>query len=276
MKKIWTLLLLIGSLFLFAACQDFFSYNIEQYQFIESLSLYQDNHQLDDIDVEDLVNNISLNIMQSNVTVYTTTYAPFLFMRTKEESFYGSGIIFYENEDFYYVLTNEHVVSLTRNSTSATYEIIDYQNNKYKGFLYENASSIAYDLAILFFEKNEKSYEIIKINDRPLDIGDKVIAIGNPKSQKNMITMGEVLEFSETNVKNRYGDVVSRDFLAIKHSAYVNSGSSGGMLLNYQLQLVGINFAGADDDGRHVYTFSIPVNIIVEYFNNLLQIQSDT
>lgn len=270
MKKIWTFLLLIGSLFMLSACQDFFIYDLEVYRFEDPLTRYQNEHYPENLDVETLINALSLQIMQSNVTIYTTTYAPFLMFQTKEERFFGSGVIFYESEGFYYVLTNEHVVSLTRHTTQATYEIYDYQNIKYKGYLYQNSLSIEYDLAILYFEKSDRTYEIIEINERPLEVGEKVIAVGNPRSQKNTITMGEVLGFVKTNVQNRYGEIISRDFLAIRHSAYVNSGSSGGMLLNYQLQLVGINFAGADDNGTHLYTFSIPVHIIVNYFNQLL------
>ncbi|MDX9690997.1 MAG: serine protease [Acholeplasmataceae bacterium] len=270
MKKLSNIFILIAISLLLASCQGLLNYELEEYAITEMISSSYHAHFDPSIETEDLINELSLETMQSNVTVFTTVYTPILMFRSNESRYFGSGVIFFENDLFYYVLTNEHVASLTPDTTTASYTLTDYQNNEIKAYLYEGSLSVEHDLAVLFFEKSDKVYPVIDLNQNPLSIGDQVIAVGQPEGQKNTITFGEVEAFTQTNVKNRYDETISRDFLAIKHTAYVNSGSSGGMLLNYNLELVGINFAGAEDEGNHVYTFSIPVSIILEYFEELI------
>lgn len=258
------------SIFL-VSCKEFLSFAYEDYQIIETSFSIDEAHNHINLTMEERVNKISLEIMKSNVTVTTHVYTPLLFLRVREKEFFGSGVIFYENDDFYYVLTNQHVVALLRNTTTASYQIIDYQQKVYDAYLYEGSQSVDDDLAILFFEKGDKEYPLMVMNERELEVGEPVIAIGQPNGQKNTITFGTIEAFTATNVKNRYGESTFRDFLAIKHSAFVDSGSSGGMLLNYNLQLIGINFAGLEEDDMHLYTFSIPVSVILSYLQNIVQ-----
>ncbi len=258
------------SIFL-VSCKEFLSFAYEDYQIIETSFSIDEAHNHINLTMEERVNKISLEIMKSNVTVTTHVYTPLLFLRVREKEFFGSGVIFYENDDFYYVLTNQHVVALLRNTTTASYQIIDYQQKVYDAYLYEGSQSVDDDLAILFFEKGDKEYPLMVMNERELEVGEPVIAIGQPNGQKNTITFGTIEAFTATNVKNRYGESTFRDFLAIKHSAFVDSGSSGGMLLNYNLQLIGVNFAGLEEDDMHLYTFSIPVSVILSYLQNIVQ-----
>lgn len=258
------------SIFL-VSCKEFLSFAYEDYQIIETSFSIDEAHNHINLTMEERVNKISLEIMKSNVTVTTHVYTPLLFLRVREKEFFGSGVIFYENDDFYYVLTNQHVVALLRNTTTASYQIIDYQQKVYDAYLYEGSQSVDDDLAILFFEKGDKEYPLMVMNERELEVGEPIIAIGQPNGQKNTITFGTIEAFTATNVKNRYGESTFRDFLAIKHSAFVDSGSSGGMLLNYNLQLIGVNFAGLEEDDMHLYTFSIPVSVILSYLQNIVQ-----
>ena len=270
MKKIINLVSILFLFIILVACTDLLSFQLEEYQ-IQNISFgIDDIHDDLSMSMEERINAISLEVMKSNVTVTTHVYTPFLFLRAKEEKFFGSGVIFHENDYFYYVLTNQHVVALSQNTTEASYQIIDYQNRVYDAYLYEGSKSVDDDLAILFFEKEDKTYPTLVMNQRELEVGDLVIAIGQPNGQKNTITFGQIEDFTPTNVKNRYGQSIVRDFLAIQHSAYVDSGSSGGMLLNYNLQLIGINFAGAEEDETHLYTFAIPISVILAYLDKIM------
>jgi len=270
MKKIARLFITLFLSIVLVSCKDFLSYQLEDYQMIDITFGIDDFHYDLSISMEERINLISLEVMKSNVTVTTHVYTPLLFLKAKEEKFFGSGVIFHENDNFYYVLTNQHVVALSQNTTAASYQIIDYQNKVYDAYLYEGSTSVEDDLAILFFEKEDKTYPTIVMNQRELEVGDLVIAIGQPNGQKNTITFGQIEDFTPTNVKNRYGQSIVRDFLAIQHSAYVDSGSSGGMLLNYNFQLIGINFAGAEEDEMHLYTFAIPISVILAYLENIM------
>jgi S1-C subfamily serine protease len=276
MKKIGSFILLLTSLLILTACQDFLSYDIKDYELLELPTIINQRDEPTTLDIEDLVNQLSLEIIPSNVTVKTSLYQSFGIFRTNEVNYFGSGVIFYENDVFYYVLTNEHVISKDSENQKVSYEIKDYKNNTHKAYLYEGSNNEDVDLAILFFEKDQNDYPVISINDAPLDISDKVIAVGQPEGQVNTITFGEVIDFTQTNVKNREDEYIIREFEAIQHTAYVNSGSSGGMLLDYNLSLVGINFAGAEEDGIYQYTFSIPVSIIIDYLNELMNQEVET
>lgn len=270
MYKIARILTLLCLSFILVSCKDFLSFSYSEYQIKDVAFGIDDDHHHLEMTMEERINLISLEVMKSNVTVITQVYSPLLFLRANEQKFFGSGVIFYENEDFYYVLTNQHVVAQTKNTTSATYQIVDYQNKVYDAYLYEGSKSVDDDLAIVFFEKEDKEYPTMIFNQHELNVGELVIAIGQPNGQKNTITFGEIEDFTPTHVKNRYGESIVRDFLAIQHSAYVDSGSSGGMLLNYNLQLIGINFAGAEEDDVHLYTFAIPVSIILSYLARIM------
>jgi S1-C subfamily serine protease len=269
MKKLWIFFNLIITLLILTSCQDFLSYDLSEYEIIEIPQTVSLSHDNSPISTEELINQLSLDIMSSNVTVHASIYTPFGIFRTNETNYFGSGVIFYENDLFYYVLTNQHVVAKNEESQKASYKVTDYKNNTHKAYLYEGSENEDYDLAILYFVKKDEEYPIIELNETPLAINDKVIAIGQPEGQKNTITLGDVTLFTQTNVTNRLDEVILREFLAIQHTAYVNSGSSGGMLLDYQLTLVGINFAGAESDGMHEYTYAIPVSIMLDYFNQL-------
>ncbi|TNF08679.1 MAG: serine protease [Bacillota bacterium] len=269
MKKIWILTNLILTLLILTSCQDFLSYELADYEIKDIPITVSLNHDNSDLTIEELINQLSLDIMPSNVTVHASIYTSFGPFRTNETNYFGSGVIFYENDVFYYVLTNEHVIAKNEDGESASYKITDYKNNSHKAYLYESSDDDSVDLAVLYFEKDQHTYPVIEMNETPLNIDDKIIAVGQPEGQKNTITFGEVTLFTQTNVTNRFDEEILREFLAIQHTAYVNSGSSGGMLLDYNLTLVGINFAGAESDGKHQFTYAIPMSIILEYFNQL-------
>ena len=59
-------------------------------------------------------------------------------------------------------------------------------------------------------------------------------------------------------------------FNVIVHSAYINSGSSGGALVDENLKLVGINFASAsiESTSKYLYTYAIPASKAKEFINN--------
>jgi S1-C subfamily serine protease len=79
--------------------------------------------------------------------------------------------------------------------------------------------------------------------DNDPQIGDNCIAVGNPLSSRNKITVGngESYESIELTDSKLISDVT---FNVFKHSANVKGGSSGGALLNEDLELIGINYAG--------------------------------
>ena len=92
-----------------------------------------------------------------------------------------------------------------------------------------------------------------------------VVSIGSPNSQTNTVTYGRVIDVLKANGE------ISLNFKVTYHTAIIGEGSSGGALLNGDLELVGINFAGYASEGLG-NGLSVPVSKVLEfiapYFEN--------
>ena len=89
-----------------------------------------------------------------------------------------------------------------------------------------------------------------------------VISLGAPKSQSNSITYGKILNYRKISLKDTPASRSNVTFDVIHHDAMINNGSSGGPLLNADLEVVGVNYAGASStkDG-----YAIPVDKVREF-----------
>lgn len=86
---------------------------------------------------------------------------------------------------------------------------------------------------------------------------DTVIAIGQPNGQVNSVTIG---------VLNKYILISNVDYKVIYHSAWTDHGNSGGMLLNTDLKVIGINtWGGLDNSYENHLSYASPVLKIKEF-----------
>jgi S1-C subfamily serine protease len=101
-----------------------------------------------------------------------------------------------------------------------------------------------------------------------LEVGDWVIAIGNPFRLTSTVTAGIV------SAKNRQIQIFENEFGIedfIQTDAAINPGNSGGALVNLQGQLVGINTAIATERGSYEgYGFAVPVNLMTHVVGDLI------
>ncbi len=172
-----------------------------------------------------------------------------------EGSSSGSGFIFMEDDEFYYAITNYHVVD--PGEFSSTYDIKTYEDD-----IFNSATLIAYDididLAVLKFQKlSREAVTIINIYERlyyKFNRGELVIAVGNPLDLTNNVTFGEFKGMEEID---------NVDYSVIYHDAKIYSGSSGGALVDVDGILLGVNTWGTGES--EVYSFAIP-NYIVYIF----------
>ena len=188
------------------------------------------------IDAASLTNKITTSVIQGVVTVTSRWYNSFLGVELNSSGGQGSGVVFYTRSGRYYVLTNEHVVTKPGNYKKHSITIEDYQGNTYEGGLV--AISPEDDLAIIVFEP-QTDFKLIALSNTTPSVGDDVIALGSPKGQSNAITFGTIQNYGQ------YSTLVDCDI--ITHTAKINHGSSGGALLNSDLQLIGVNFSSNDD-----------------------------
>ncbi|MCK5762272.1 MAG: trypsin-like peptidase domain-containing protein [Candidatus Izimaplasma sp.] len=169
----------------------------------------------------------------------------------------GSGVIYKQVGDTYYLVTNEHVVD------GAIELTIVFEKN---GLLFEIndeditllGKDVTTDLAVLTFDSEEVFSVIPMADSYDLEIGEFVFAIGNPLGfdYYGTVTMGVISGLA------RY--VVNGDFNAtlLQHDAAISPGNSGGALLNLNGELVGINNMKIVEEDVANIGFAIPSNTV--------------
>lgn len=153
-----------------------------------------------------------------------------------------------------YVVTNNHVIE------GADEIIIKFPNDKeYKAKIV--GTDPLTDLALLKFDpKNDVIQPIVLGNSDDIEIGDWVIAIGNPLGLGGTVTAGIL------SAKGRVlGDGPYDNFLQTDVS--INPGNSGGPLINMEGEVIGINTAIIQNSQG--LGFAVPVNMLKNIINKL-------
>lgn len=218
-----------------------------------------------------IINELSKNIVSANVKIKKTAYnRSFLgLIKTDIIAGTGSGIIFHDQHDNYYVLTNEHVTTKMDRSY-VDYIITDYKGNTYKVKITEDFEQASYDLSVLYFGKSKEKLHVIKRASLNPIITSEIISLGQPKGQNNTITFGIVNKYEKVKLTNNFEPL----FNVIQHSSPIYGGSSGGALLDFDFNLVGLNFASASNpNGNFIYAFAIPIEEIDEYLRKFVFIK---
>ena len=155
----------------------------------------------------------------------------------------GSGIIYSEDG---YIITNYHVIE---NATSVMITLSD--GTEYDArIIGSDASS---DLAVLKVEA-ENLPEAELGDSSALQIGELVVAIGNPLGYENTVTDGIV-----SGLNRQLTDYIDSATL-IQTNATINSGNSGGALANSKGKVVGINSAKLVASNAEGMGFALSIN----------------
>ena len=164
---------------------------------------------------------------------------------------YGSGVII---SDDGYIVTNNHVV---QDAERLTVTLNDRRELPARIIGIDPAT----DLAVIKIEASGLQ-SIPFGNSDSARIGEPVLAIGNPFNLTSTVTAGII------SAKARYMNIIKNPGVEstiesfIQTDAAVNSGNSGGALVNGRGELIGINTAIASGDGFYTgYSFAIPSNI---------------
>lgn len=174
----------------------------------------------------------------------------------------GSGVIFKETESKYYALTNNHVVYKDEGYDSFTYSVYDYKGYKYEATL--EANKATYDLAIVSFNKT-RELNVIEMAEDDAELNTSITAIGQPNGVTNTITTGSIKKYEKVTLDDSQNESNIK-FDVIVHTAEIYSGSSGGALLDSNYKLVGINYAGAENQyGRCIESYAVPINKVKEF-----------
>lgn len=168
----------------------------------------------------------------------------------------GSGVIISEDG---YILTNNHVV--TTSDSSSYYQVSEA--NKITVTLYNDSTEYEAkivgtdsqtDLAVIKIEKTGLTKATLGDSDS-LKVGETAFAIGNPLGMQSTVTSG-IISAVNREVKDSDGQT----YTLIQTDAAINSGNSGGALVNAAGEVVGINSMKLNGTGIEGIGFAIPIN----------------
>ena len=173
----------------------------------------------------------------------------------------GSGVIISEDG---YILTNNHVISSSSNSSY--YELGNATSIKV--YLYNDETPYTAtivgkdeqsDLAVIKIEKD--GLTAAELGDSStIQVGEWCMAIGNPLGMKSSVTTGTISAVNR-EVTEEDGQILK----VIQTCAAINSGNSGGALVNSQGQVIGINTMKASGTGIEGVGFAIPYSDLINY-----------
>lgn len=169
----------------------------------------------------------------------------------------GSGVIFTSDG---YIVTNNHVVA------SAQRIEVNYNKRIYNAEVIGTDPST--DLAVIKIQETNLP-AIVLGNAKNVQVGEWVIAVGNPFTLASTVTAGIV------SAKGRKIGILEDKFPIesfIQTDAAINPGNSGGALVNKAGELVGINTAILSRTGSYTgYAFAVPVDIAKKVFDDLVK-----
>src|ERR1700731_1503940 len=168
----------------------------------------------------------------------------------------GSGVIVDAKNG--YIITNHHVVE---NASEITITLLDNRSFSAKVI----GSDEGADIAVL--QAKQPNLIAMALGDSTrLEVGDYVVAIGNPFGLQHTVTAGIVSALGRTGINpDGYEDFIQTD-------ASINPGNSGGALVNLRGELVGANSAILSRSGGNIgIGFAIPVNMVKGVMDQLIK-----
>jgi S1-C subfamily serine protease len=221
-----------------------------------------------DLSINDIYRRAAPGVVQvTSTTVVTVPADPFFgnqfFPQQQEERSLGSGFVV---DKAGHVVTNYHVISDAKRvrvsfsngaSTKATVEGTD-------------ASS---DLAVLKIDASSRALTPLPLgNSDAMQVGDPVVAIGNPFGLDRTVTAG-IVSAIQRAITAPNGYTIDH---VIQTDAAINHGNSGGPLLNRRGQVIGVNSqietgSTSDTSGNVGIGFAIPSNTVKTVIAQLIR-----
>ena len=224
------------------------------------------NTLIDLSDYSDTAVSVAKTVLPSVVGIKVTYSINSIFGQTTGEAT-GSGIII---SDDGYIVTNNHVIS--SESTSAYYQITEATGIKVTLYGDETeydatvVGSDSYsDLAVLKIDKTDLPAATLGNSDEVL-VGEFAMAVGNPLGMDSSITCGII-----SAVNREIDDEDGKTYTAIQTDAAINSGNSGGALVNAKGEVIGINTLKLSGTGIEGMGFAIPINSTTKIISQLTE-----
>lgn len=187
--------------------------------------------------------------------------APRRSYRHPKVSAMGSGVVLSQDG---FILTNAHVID---GASQGDIRVTLVDNREFDATIVGTDPST--DIAVLKIQADDLRPVIVGDSDG-VTVGDWVLAIGNPFRLRSTVTAGIVSALS------RQVEIID-DALSIESfiqtDAAINTGNSGGALVNLQGELVGINTAIASRSGSYQgYGFAVPSNLALKVATDIIEL----
>ena len=179
----------------------------------------------------------------------------------------GSGIIISEDG---YILTNNHIVSTSSENdfyevSEATKLTVTLFNDETEYEAKIIGTDEQTDLAVIKIDKTGLTKAEFADSDN-IKVGEFAMAVGNPLGLQSSITCGVV-----SAVNREVTDSDGKTYNLIQTDAAINSGNSGGALVNSEGQVIGINTLKLQGEGIEGMGFAIPINSTEDVTSQLIQ-----
>lgn len=192
--------------------------------------------------------------------------------QTYESESAGSGIIVSEDDDYVYIVTNNHVVE---NATTLTVQFSDDSTAEAQ----IQGTDSADDLAVVKVAKSDISSDTlntIKVatlgDSDKLSVGDDVIAIGNALGYGQSVTTGVVSALNrQVEAQDESTGTTTTTTGLIQTDAAINPGNSGGALLDSDGNVIGINSSKFSSTSVEGMGFAIPINTAKSVISDLIK-----
>ncbi len=266
-RKFLVLLMIIPFFIFLASCDNFLNFDNNVNNNVQAVLNY-----INKIPEEAVIKTVRVD------ATYYKTNSDYLSGNPSASST-GTGVIYKREGTTYYLLTNNHVTSKTQYKNGytifakAVYSVVDAFNNSFTAdVLY---SDVNYDLSLMKFERGlkyeaESKLGVFEFSYDKLNTSSLLCAIGECLGQRNSCHYGYYKNTQKFTPAEETTLISNVTFNVIVHGAYINSGSSGGALVDENLKLVGINFASAsiESTSKYLYTYAIPAAKAKEFINN--------
>ena len=221
------------------------------------------------LDYSDTAVGVAQKVLPSIVGINVTYSVNSIFYSGGTAKAQGSGVIISEDG---YILTNNHVVNSS--SSSSYYELgkaskitvtLNNDDTEYEAKIVGTDEQT--DLAVIKIEKDGLTAAELGDSDS-VQVGEFCMAIGNNLGLGTTVTDGIVSAVNRTVT-----DEDGNSYVAIQTNAAINSGNSGGALVNSKGQVIGINTLKVSGDGVEGVGFAIPINSTKDITEQLIEYQ---
>ncbi|MEI6865933.1 trypsin-like peptidase domain-containing protein [Flavicella sp.] len=215
----------------------------------------------DFVDAASMSLDAVVHVKNTSMSTYYDPFSDFFYgrrngqTRQREQVGTGSGVLISPDG---YIVTNNHVID-----NASSIEVTLNNRKVYQAELIGTDPSS--DIALLKIE-GEGFESIPFANSDAIEVGEWVLAIGNPYNLTSTVTAGII----SAKGRDLGGNSSTESF--IQTDAAVNPGNSGGALVNTRGELIGINTAISSQTGSFVgYSFAVPSNIAKKVIEDIME-----